>query len=245
MTFDDGPSATLTPKLLDILAAHHIKATFFLIGENAAEHPEIVARAAREGHEIGNHSWSHPADITALTQEQITTELTDTQTALQAITGQAPVLFRPPYLASNDTLKAVEASLGLTEIMADVDSKDWAGAATGTIVSNVSAARSGDVVFMHDGLATTRAALPGIADFMTHQKLCPGMINPATGQAVAPPAQTVIDTNFENGWDGWVVRVADSTPATLELTEAESHSPTHAALVTDRDGQGDDSPGAR
>src|SRR6516164_9122938 len=59
MTFDDGPSVTLTPKLLDLLAAHHIKATFFVIGENVAEHPEIVARAAREGHEIGNHSWSH------------------------------------------------------------------------------------------------------------------------------------------------------------------------------------------
>src|SRR5262245_58541994 len=61
MTFDDGPSATLTPKLLDLLAAHHIKATFFVIGENVAEHPEVVARAAREGHEIGNHSWSHPS----------------------------------------------------------------------------------------------------------------------------------------------------------------------------------------
>ncbi len=60
MTFDDGPSAKLTPKLLDLLAAHHIKATFFLIGENVAEHPEIVAREVREGHEIGNHSWSHP-----------------------------------------------------------------------------------------------------------------------------------------------------------------------------------------
>src|SRR5438067_830956 len=55
MTFDDGPSATLTPKLLDLLAAHHIKATFFVIGENVAEHPEIVARAAQEGHEIANH----------------------------------------------------------------------------------------------------------------------------------------------------------------------------------------------
>src|SRR5207237_2085466 len=60
MTFDDGPSAKLTPKLLDLLAAHHIRATFFVIGENVAEHPEIVERAAREGHEIGNHSWAHP-----------------------------------------------------------------------------------------------------------------------------------------------------------------------------------------
>ena len=60
MTLTMAQSATLTPKLLDLLAAHHIKATFFVIGENVAEHPEIVARAAREGHEIGNHSWSHP-----------------------------------------------------------------------------------------------------------------------------------------------------------------------------------------
>src|ERR1700720_955477 len=60
MTFDDGPSAKLTPKLLVLLAAHHIKATFFLIGQNVAENPEIVAREVREGHEIANHSWSHP-----------------------------------------------------------------------------------------------------------------------------------------------------------------------------------------
>src|SRR5438132_5175077 len=61
LTFDDGPNAKLTPKLLDLLGAHHIKATFFVIGQNVADNPEIVARAAREGHEIGNHSWSHPA----------------------------------------------------------------------------------------------------------------------------------------------------------------------------------------
>src|SRR5438552_2374616 len=60
LTFDDGPQEKLTPKLLDLLAQHHIKATFFVIGENAAEHPDIVARAASQGHEVGNHTWSHP-----------------------------------------------------------------------------------------------------------------------------------------------------------------------------------------
>src|SRR5436309_13710372 len=60
LTFDDGPSAKLTPKLLDLLAAHQIKATFFLIGENAAQYPDIVAREVKEGHEVANHSWSHP-----------------------------------------------------------------------------------------------------------------------------------------------------------------------------------------
>ncbi len=60
MTFDDGPHATLTPKLLDLLAARHIKATFFVVGQCVAEYPDILKRAAREGHEIANHSWSHP-----------------------------------------------------------------------------------------------------------------------------------------------------------------------------------------
>src|ERR1700724_3156240 len=57
LTFDDGPNATLTPKLLDLLAARHLKATFFVVGQNAADHPDVLKRAVREGHEIGNHSW--------------------------------------------------------------------------------------------------------------------------------------------------------------------------------------------
>ncbi len=86
MTFDDGPSATLTPKLLDLLAAHHIKATFFVIGENVAEHPEIVERAAREGHEIANHSWSHP-NFGKMSDEGVRRQLTRTDDAIKNATG--------------------------------------------------------------------------------------------------------------------------------------------------------------
>src|SRR5438034_7500711 len=82
MTFDDGPSATLTPKLLDLLAARHIKATFFVIGENVAEHPEIVARAAREGHEIGNHSWSHP-NFAKMSEDRVHQQLWRTDEAIR------------------------------------------------------------------------------------------------------------------------------------------------------------------
>src|ERR1700745_2796513 len=74
MTFDDGPSATLTPKLLDILAAHHMKVTFFVLGEMVAEHPEILARAAQEGHEIASHSWSHP-NLAKMSQEGVRSQL--------------------------------------------------------------------------------------------------------------------------------------------------------------------------
>src|SRR5438128_7898270 len=96
ITFDDGPSATLTPKLLDLLAAHHIKTTFFVIGENVAEHPDIVARAAREGHEIGNHSWSHP-NLGKMSDEAVRRQLRQTDDAVRQATGKRPTLMRPPY----------------------------------------------------------------------------------------------------------------------------------------------------
>ena len=83
LTFDDGPSAKLTPKLLDLLAAHHIKATFFLIGENAAEYPEIVARETREGHEVANHSWSHP-NLGKMSDEGVRSQLRKTDESAQA-----------------------------------------------------------------------------------------------------------------------------------------------------------------
>src|SRR5437899_8504365 len=89
LTFDDGPSATLTQKLLDLLAAHHIKATFFVIGENVAEHPEIVARAAREGNEIGNHSWSHP-NLAKMAEHNVRIQLRRTDDAIKSATGVRP-----------------------------------------------------------------------------------------------------------------------------------------------------------
>jgi len=93
MTFDDGPSAILTPKLLDLLAARHIKATFFVVGQNVAEHPEIVARAAREGHEIANHSWSHP-NLGKMSDENVRRQLQQTDDAIKNATGKRPKIGR-------------------------------------------------------------------------------------------------------------------------------------------------------
>src|SRR5438128_3999544 len=96
LTFDDGPSATLTPKLLDLLAAHHIRATFFVIGENVAEHPEIVERAAREGHEIGNHTWAHPK-LGKISDDAVRRDLIRADDAIKRAIGTGPTLLRPPY----------------------------------------------------------------------------------------------------------------------------------------------------
>src|SRR5947199_2655030 len=96
MTFDDGPSAKLTPKLLDLLAAHHIKATFLLIGENTAEYPDIVAREVQEGHEVANHSWSHP-NLGKMSDDGVRGQLRKTDAAIQSAAGIRPTLMRPPY----------------------------------------------------------------------------------------------------------------------------------------------------
>ena len=185
---------------------------------------------------IGNHTWDHQ-DLTTLTEGQITTELTDTQNAIQAATGAAPVLMRPPYGATNATVKTVEANLGLTEILWDVDSQDWNGATTAQIVNTVKTAVNGQVVLMHDNLATTRNAIPAIADALSARKLCPGMISPATGKAVAPPPRRSSAPTSRAAWTAGAPRRAghpDGRPH-----EDESHSPTHAALVSNRTGQGD------
>src|SRR5207244_1172338 len=125
LTFDDGPSAKLTPKLLDLLAAHHIKATFFVIGENVSEHPEIVARAAREGHQIGNHSWSHP-NLGKMSDDAVRRQLQRTEDAIKSAIGAPPTLLRPPYGSITARQKRwIHADFGYKIILWDVDPLDW------------------------------------------------------------------------------------------------------------------------
>lgn len=184
LTFDDGPFAGQTDQLISALEAAHLRATFFDLGAHLAGNEALVQDQAAIGW-VGNHSWSH-ADLTQVDEAGITTEVKDTQKALQEITGETPILFRPPFLKSNGTLRSVESNLGLTEVMTNIDSKDWAGISTAEIVTNVSAAYGGAVVLMHDNLAATRSAIPQIAAFMLEKKLCPGRIDPVTGQAIEP-----------------------------------------------------------
>ncbi len=91
LTFDDGPHATLTPRLLDLLAAHRMKATFFVVGQCVVDHPEILRRAVREGHEIASHSWSHP-NLGQMSDEAVRRELQKTDDAIVAAIGKRPTL---------------------------------------------------------------------------------------------------------------------------------------------------------
>jgi len=184
LTFDDGPTSNTTT-LLNILQSNGAKATFFNIGTNAKNNPSLVQAEASAGMWIGNHSWSHP-HLIQLSQSQIDSEISQTQQAIAAAGGGTPKLFRPPYGETNSTLKSVEAKYGLTEIIWDVDSQDWNGASTASIVSAAGRLTSGQIILMHDGYSTTNAAIPQIMSGLASRNLCPGMISPTTGRAVAP-----------------------------------------------------------
>jgi cellulose synthase/poly-beta-1,6-N-acetylglucosamine synthase-like glycosyltransferase/peptidoglycan/xylan/chitin deacetylase (PgdA/CDA1 family) len=176
LTFDDGPQPGITDKILDILAEKKVPATFFVTGWQSLRHPELIRRIMNEGHEIGNHSWSHP-DLTKLPDEAIELELNTTQRMLQAITGRSFRLFRPPY--SGDTVAgtsaearvvAIASRLGYLTVGANLNPEDWRGIGSGEIVERVMAKAvggSGSVVELHDAggdRASTVAALPVLID---------------------------------------------------------------------------------
>jgi peptidoglycan-N-acetylglucosamine deacetylase len=165
MTFDDGPSATLTPKLLDLLAAHHIKATFFVIGENVAEHPDIVARAAREGHEIANHSWSHP-NLAKMSDEGVRRQLWQTDEAIKSATGTRPTLLRPPYGSITEREKRwIHDEFGYRIVLWDVDPYDWKRPGPAVVRNRIlQETRPGSIVLSHDIHPGTIEAMPSTFD---------------------------------------------------------------------------------
>ncbi len=165
MTFDDGPSATLTPKLLDLLAAHQIKATFFVIGENVTEHPEIVARAAREGHEIGNHSWSHP-NFGKMSGDSVRSQLQRTDDAIRNATGKRPTLMRPPYGSITAREKRwIHDAFGYQVILWDVDPYDWKRPGPAVVRNRIlKETQPGSIVLSHDIHPGTIEAMPSTLD---------------------------------------------------------------------------------
>jgi peptidoglycan/xylan/chitin deacetylase (PgdA/CDA1 family) len=167
LTFDDGPSAWTGP-VLDVLDRYDVPATFFVVGRYVADRSAVVARAAASGHSVQNHSWSHPF-LAGLSNEAIATELDRASGAVEAATGRHPRCYRPPYGSTSSRVRSVAASVGLDEVMWNVDPSDYLSPAPATIVARVLAQADGRplVVGLHDGggtRANTVAALPAIID---------------------------------------------------------------------------------
>jgi len=165
MTFDDGPSAALTPRLLDILKQRNIKATFFLIGQNAAANPDIVRRILADGHEIGNHSWTHP-QLSKLSDDGVTTEISKTQDAIKEASGFTPTILRPPYGAITARQREwIESRFGLSIILWSVDPFDWKRPGASVITQRIlSQVRPGAIILSHDIHKQTIDAMPATLD---------------------------------------------------------------------------------
>lgn len=153
LTFDDGPHPTRTDEILDILAEYHVRATFFLVGENAEWFPEIVAREAREGHELGNHSYSH-ADLSRADYGTICREIDAGERAIWENFEYRPRLLRPPGGCYGDALVRAAAERDYSLVCWSVDTRDWAHTPVDVIVRNVTEhAGSGDILLFHDYIA--------------------------------------------------------------------------------------------
>jgi endo-1,4-beta-xylanase len=193
LTYDDGPNPGNTNTLLNALRSNGLRATMFNTGQNAAANPSLVAAQVSAGMWVANHSYTHPHMLT-LSQAQMSSELSRTQSAIANAGGGTPRLFRPPYGETNSTLQAAASALGLRTLTWDVDSQDWNGASTAAIVQAANSLSNGQVILMHDQYAATVAAIPQIAQNLRNRGLCAGMISPSTGRAVAPDGSTTPPT---------------------------------------------------
>ena len=156
LTFDDGPGP-YTARLLEILKRHFARATFFVVGRNAAAYPRLLRRMAAENHEIGNHTYDH-ADLVKLSAAGIHSEVRRTQQVVHQAIGRWPTIMRPPYGAINPR---VNQAIGLPEIMWKGDTLDWLHRDSGRVRRSVlKLARRNAVILVHDIRKTTVAAMP-------------------------------------------------------------------------------------
>ncbi len=180
ITFDDGPDPVWTPRVLDLLAARGVKATFFVVGRNAEEHPDLIRRIVAEGHEIGNHSYTH-GNLAEMPEWRQRLELGATERLIEAETGRRTTLFRPPYnadatpsdLAELAPLAFAEKELGYTVVLEKIDPQDWARPGADVILQRVKEQRrGGSIILLHDAggdRSQTLAALPLILDWLVER----------------------------------------------------------------------------
>lgn len=165
LSFDDGPGY-YTPQILDVLKDNNIKATFFVIGQNIDSNIDFLKRAYKEGHEIGNHTFTHP-DLSSLSYDAQMDEIKKTNDKIKSIIPEANIKFlRPPYGNYNEDTKNILNQLGLKLMLWNVDTRDWSGKSSNEIVSGaLENLQDGAIILMHDGVANsgeTAKALPEI-----------------------------------------------------------------------------------
>lgn len=150
LTFDDGPHTEYTEEILSVLSEWGVKATFFVIGENAEAHPELLLKVKEGGHEIGNHTYSH-VFLRDLSLAATCKEITRASDAIEKITGERPRLFRPPGGSYSDSKIAVISEMGYVSVLWSKDTRDWTSPSVDSVVSAATESpTSGDIILFHD-----------------------------------------------------------------------------------------------
>ena len=165
MTYDDGPHPQNTPRLLDMLRERNIKATFYVIGRSVNMYPHIVRRIVAEGHEIGNHTWTH-RKLTVLSDASVRQEMNSTRDAIVAACGVKPRTMRPPYGALRQSQRAwIYKEYGYPTILWNVDPEDWKRPGVSVVASRIiNSTRNGSIVLAHDLHKPTVDAMPATLD---------------------------------------------------------------------------------
>lgn len=161
LTFDDGPHPYYTEQLLDGLKERGVKVTFFVTGEHAKMHPDVIQRMSGEGHVIGNHTYSH-MQLSSSNREKFKEELVRTNEVIEEITGKEVVYVRPPYGSWDKTL---EKELNMFPVLWTVDPLDWCSDNVDCITRKVvSKAKENDIILMHDYYPATITAALRVVD---------------------------------------------------------------------------------
>lgn len=151
LTFDDGPDKDYTPQVLDILKKYNVKATFFVVGENVEWNSKILKRQYEEGHEIGNHTFTH-INVSKKGYDDIYREINNTQQLIKNIIGEEPKLFRPPYRAISKSMCNIVKEKGMNIVLwSNLDPRDWSNPGTNYIVNTItSKVQNGTIILLHD-----------------------------------------------------------------------------------------------
>ncbi|MEO1856675.1 MAG: polysaccharide deacetylase family protein [Rubritalea sp.] len=165
LTFDDGPNPSHTPRLLDMLRRRNVKATFYVTGERAANHPDIIRRIVSEGHEIGNHTWTHP-NLKKLSDDRVRRELNKTRDAIVNACGVQPRTMRPPYGSMYQKQREwVYREYGYPIVLWDVDPLDWKKPGPSVVAQRlISGTRNGSILLVHDLHGSSVDAMPQTID---------------------------------------------------------------------------------
>ncbi|GAA0289148.1 hypothetical protein GCM10010302_29350 [Streptomyces polychromogenes] len=172
LTFDAGPGAD-TARLLDVLKAKGVHATFFLLGKHTVDRPGLVRREAAEGHELGNHTWSHTI-LPSAPPGEVRRQLVLVQDRVRELTGRTPTLMRPPQGETDPKVAEVCRSLGLAEILWSVTARDYRDHDPGVITRRVlEGAQRDGIILLHDIYPGTVPAVPAVIDGLRRRGLTP------------------------------------------------------------------------